>query len=96
MSTPLKGQRMRQTGVLRILWIRRTPATFIALERYTAAAADDEDVCHLRRPDTAGLPSGELIAVSHEDALDEFRGIIGDSIAIEAYRAGRCRSRTMR
>jgi hypothetical protein len=52
-----------------------------------AAGEDGSPIFHVRIP--AGYRQWELIAPSHEaGSLDELRGILGNPIAMEAYRKG--------
>ena len=55
---------------------------------FTAGRADDgsSPIYGVKIPD--GYRAWEMVAVSHEAGLDELRGILGNPIAMKAYRDG--------
>jgi Cytochrome P460 len=64
-------------------------ACVIALIPFTAGRADDGEaspIFGVKIP--AGYRQWELVAVSHEAGLDELRGILGNDVAMKAYRDG--------
>ena len=65
-----------------------TIAGVLASMPFTAGRADDgsSPIYGVKIPD--GYRAWEMVAVSHEAGLDELRGILGNPIAIKAYRDG--------
>jgi hypothetical protein len=64
-------------------------ACVIALIPFTAGRADDGEaspIFGVKIP--AGYRQWELVAVSHEAGLDELRGVLGNDVAMKAYRDG--------
>lgn len=63
-----------------------TIVTGISQTRVFAGGEDASPIFGVTIPD--GYRKWELVAVSHEAGLDELRGILGNTSALEAYRDG--------
>jgi hypothetical protein len=63
-------------------------ACVVAAMPFAAGQPDDNrsPIFGVRIP--AGYRAWELIGVAHESGLDELRGVLGNAVAIEAYRDG--------
>src|SRR6267154_6670863 len=74
--------------ISRVGFAAATAACVIAALPFAAGRAEDDasPIFGVRIP--AGYRRWELIAPSHEPSLDELRGILGNPVAVTAYRAG--------
>jgi hypothetical protein len=81
------GAAMKHISVLVLTAL--AAACVIALIPLTAGRADDGEaspIFGVKIP--TGYRQWELVAVSHEAGLDELRGILGNDVAMKAYRDG--------
>src|ERR1700704_2420040 len=74
--------------ISRVGFVAATAACVIAAFPFAAGRAEDDasPIFGVRIP--AGYRQWELIAPSHVPGLDELRGILGNPVAMTAYRAG--------
>jgi hypothetical protein len=78
---------MKRTSL--ILLAAAAMASFIASISLTPGYADGEDASPIFGVTIpAGYRQWELVAVAHEAGLDELRGILGNALALQAYRDG--------
>jgi Cytochrome P460 len=77
---------MKRTSVV---FVAAATITAIAMTWFTPGLADGEGASPIFG---VTIPEGyrqwELVAVAHEEGLDELRGILGNVIAMQAYREG--------
>jgi hypothetical protein len=73
---------------IRLLGLVATPAIGLFLTGLVASGADDRASPVFGVTVPPGYRLWGLVAVSHEAGLDELRGIVGNPIAMKAFRAG--------
>jgi hypothetical protein len=72
-----------------ILFAAATATSVIASMSLTPSRADGEDASPIFGVTIpAGYRQRELVAVAHEAGPDELRGILGNALALQAYRDG--------
>ncbi|MGH6713872.1 MAG: cytochrome P460 family protein [Bradyrhizobium sp.] len=75
--------------MIRILLSAATTAVLIAIDPFSLSLADEDSSPIFGVKIPAGYRHWELIAPSHEEgSFNELRGILGNDIAVKAYREG--------
>src|SRR6202163_4066876 len=84
----MKGYRMKQTSIFAFVAV--SAVCLAASVAFTAGGADDESspIFGIKIP--AGYRDWRLISVAHEEgSLNDLRAILGNDVAIKAYREGK-------
>jgi cytochrome P460 len=71
-----------------LLLVAAAGMSFLTLIPSTAGQADGESSPIFGVTVPIGYREWEMVAVAHESGLDELRGVLGNAIAMQAYREG--------
>ena len=82
----IKERSMKRISIL--AFAAATTACVIASMPFTAGRADEEGSPIFGVKIPAGYRQWELIAVAHAPGFDELKGILGNALAMKAYREG--------